>query len=105
LFGPGKGRHIVGWDPAPAKGMFTTTDFMSVSNMFAASGLQVLADLATVAERKANASKFAKISKALKASILKKMWSVKDERFCDGVCAEAPSHGIYSDMYIRRLLV
>jgi hypothetical protein len=97
LFGDGPGRHIIGWDPQPAKNMFTKSDFMSVPNLFTVRGLELLAELANIAGKPV--PKYATQAGALKKAVVAAMWDSKAERFCDGPCSTTPSHGIYSDMY------
>ena len=97
LFGDGPGRHIIGWDPQPAKDMFTKSDFMSVPNHFTVRGLELLSELAAAAGKPV--PKYKEQADVVKTAILSKMWDSKAERFCDGPCATTPSHGIYSDMY------
>ena len=77
--------------------MFTKSDFMSVPNMFTVRGLELMAELATIAGKPV--PKYATEAAALKKAVVAHMWDTKAERFCDGPCTTTPSHGIYSDMY------
>jgi len=87
------GRHIVDWmpdgsesDETVARHEFTASKHMSVSNMFAAHGLDLLAQMVAKGGRAANATQFAAEAKSLKAAIMSKMWN--GSAFCDGVCSE-----------------
>ena len=102
LFGTGPGRHIIGWDPAPAEDMYSKSDFMSVPNMFTVRGLELLAELHTAAGKPAEAQACATKALALRNKVLAQMWDSKTERFCDGICTDTKvsgHSGIYSDMY------
>ena len=102
LFGTGPGRHIIGWDPAPAKDMFSKSDFMSVPNMFTVHGLELLSELLTKAGKSADAQKCATHAATLRKAVMSQMWNAKTNRFCDGICTDqkVDGHsGIYSDMY------
>ena len=63
---------------------------MSVSNGFAAQGLNILAQMMEAAgpSRKDNATAFAAESARLAAGIKKQMWNTSSNMYCDGVCAE-----------------
>ena len=102
LFGTGPGRHIIGWDPAPAKDMFSKSDFMSVPNMFTVHGLELLSELLTKAGKSADAQKCASHAATLRKAVMSQMWNAKTNRFCDGICTDQKVNGhsgIYSDMY------
>ncbi len=88
------GSHIVDWmpngdesDQTVALHEFTASNYMSVTNMFGARGLEQMAEVLAVAgTRPENVSKFAAEGAALRASIVKEMWN--GTAFCDGVCAD-----------------
>jgi hypothetical protein len=87
------GRHIVDWmpdadetDETVQRGEFTDSNHTSVSNMMAAHGLDLLAQMLAAGGRAANASAVAAEAAALKANILRLMWN--GTAFCDGICAE-----------------
>jgi len=91
------GRHITDWMPdTPASqgerdetvslGEFTASKHMSVSNAFAAHGLELLSQMVKVGGRAANATQFATQGAALMKNIKEKMWN--GTHFCDGICSE-----------------
>jgi len=87
------GRHIVDWmpdgreaDETVQRGEFTASAHMSVSNAFAAHGLDLLARMAEAGGRHDNATAFAAEAAALKAAMMAQMWN--GSAFCDGVCSE-----------------
>jgi hypothetical protein len=80
------GRHIVDWMPDASesdetvrRGEYSASNYTSVSNGFAAHGLQLLAHM-TKNETVAAAGA------ALEAAIVKAMWN--GSAFCDGPCSE-----------------
>ena len=97
LFGYGPGSHIVGWDPAPAKDMFSFSDFQSVSNLYAVKGLALLSEMAALAGNAANATAFAATSATLRKNVMAQMWDAKAERFCDG-CPKFLHIHTYNDL-------
>merc|ERR1711881_106372 len=88
------GRHIVDWmpdggerDETVARGEFTASKHMSVSNMFGAHGLYLLSEMISASgNRTANATAFANAAASLKKNIISKMWN--GTAYCDGVCSE-----------------
>jgi len=71
-----------------ARGEFTASKHMSVTNMFAAHGLDLLSRMSAAGGRTANATQFAAESAALTANINKLMWNSTTQLFCDGICPE-----------------
>jgi len=59
---------------------------VSVTNGWAAQGLNLLAQMAAAGGRTDNATFFSAASESLKAAITKNMWN--GTLFCDGVCSE-----------------
>ena len=89
------GSHIVDWmpdgsesDQTVARGEFTASNHMSVTNAFGAAGLDRLSQMVARGGRAANASRYAAESAALTAAIDKYMWNASTGLWCDGVCAE-----------------
>lgn len=87
------GQHIVDWmpdgsesDQTVARGEFTDSLHTSVSNAYAAHGLDLLAQMMAVGGRAGNASLFAAESSSLRAAMMALMWN--GTAYCDGVCAE-----------------
>ena len=70
-------------------GEFTASKYMSVSNMFAARGLEILSEVVGKGGRTANATQFAQEAASLRKAIVAKMWN--GTAFCDGVCSDV--HG------------
>lgn len=98
------GRHLIGWAPAPiddqSTWMWSASDFMSVPQFYTVRGLELLAELARAAGRTDDAEKCTNAAAGLRKGIVKHMWDVKAQRYCDGICTEvAGNHSIYSDMY------
>jgi len=101
----GMGRHIVDWmpdghetDETVQRGGFTASEHMSVSNAFAAHGLELLAQMMTAGGDTENATKFASEAKNLKGAMMEKMWN--GTAYCDGICADV--HGkslVMSNMF------
>ena len=101
------GSHIVDWmpdgsesDQTVARGEFTASNYMSVTNMFAAVGLDRLATMVAAGGFAANASVYAAEGAALLAQIRKQMWN--GSNFCDGVCTDPKINGnsrVMSNMY------
>lgn len=101
------GRHIVDWmpensesDQTVARGEFTASNYMSVTNFFAAHGLDLLAQMVAAGGFPANASVYAAESAALTAAIRAKMWN--GTAFCDGICADPKINGnsrVMSNMF------
>lgn len=82
------------------RGEFTASNYMSVTNMFAARGLDMLAQMVAAGGRPANATKYAAESAALTAAIRAKMWN--GAAFCDGVCTDPKINGnsrVMSNMF------
>ena len=92
------GRHIVDWMPDAGEsdstvklGEFTASKYNSVSNMFGARGLELMAEMVGAAsDHTENATQFAAEAKALRGAIDKQMWN--GTMYCDGVCVD-PSVG------------
>jgi alpha-L-rhamnosidase len=93
------GRHIVDWmpdtptssgerDETVSLGEFTASKHHSVSNGFAAQGMNLLAQMMAAGGRTDNATQFASESTALVNGIQDKMWDAKAGSFCDGICSE-----------------
>ena len=87
------GRHIVDWmpdgsetDETVQRGEYTASAHMSVSNAFAAQGLNLLAQMMAAGGRADSASRYAAESQALTAGIVREMWN--GTHFCDGICSE-----------------
>lgn len=90
------GRHIVDWmpdghesDETVARGEFTASSHMSVSNGFAAHGLDLLSQILKAAGSRANATEAAQYAAEgakLKSAIMSTMWN--GTAFCDGICKE-----------------
>jgi len=99
------GRHIVDWmpdgsesDETVKRGEFTASNHMSVSNMFGAHGLDLLAQMMTVGGRKDNATRFSTESANLKKAMMDKMWN--GTAFCDGICSEVKGNSlVMSNMF------
>merc|ERR1719160_1717920 len=93
----GMGRHIVDWmpdtptssgerDETVGLGEFTASKHMSVSNAFAAHGLELLSQMVKVGGRAENATQFATEGAALMKNIKEKMWN--GTNYFDGICGE-----------------
>jgi hypothetical protein len=95
------GRHITDWMPdTPTShgetdetvqlGEFTASKHMSVSNGFAAQGLNLLAQMMTAGGRTENATKFAAESASLMKGMKEAMWNgtINGTNWCDGICTE-----------------
>ena len=91
------GRHIVDWmpdtptssgerDETVGLGEFTASKHMSVSNAFAAHGLDLLSQVVKAGGRTENATQFAAESFNLMKNIKDKMWN--GTNYCDGICSE-----------------
>jgi len=91
------GRHIVDWMPdTPTSsgerdetvqlGEFTASKHMSVSNAFAAHGLDLLSQMVKAGGHADNATQFAAESAALMKNIKQQMWN--GTHYCDGICSE-----------------
>ena len=86
-------------DQTVARHEFTASNYMSVTNFFAARGLDILAQMVAPA-RPANASVYAAESAALTAAIRAKMWN--GTAFCDGICDDPKINGaslVMSNMF------
>ncbi len=77
--------HIIDWEPDVNATRFTPSAHMSVTNFFAARGLDMLAQMLG-AGGASNASAVAATAAALRAAIVREMWN--GTAFCDGICAE-----------------
>ena len=64
---------------------------MSVTNMFAARGLDILSQMVAAGGRTANASRISAEAAALKSNIVAKMWN--GTAFCDGICTDPKIKG------------
>ena len=67
-------------------GEFTASKHMSVSNAFAAHGLDLLSQVVGAGGHADNATQFAAESAALMNNIKQKMWN--GSHYCDGICSE-----------------
>lgn len=95
------GRHIVDWMPDASesdetvrRGEYSASNYTSVSNGFAAHGLQLLAHL-TKNETVAAAGA------ALEAAIVKAMWN--GSAFCDGPCSEVSIRCFEKSLFCVRI--
>jgi hypothetical protein len=103
------GQHIVDWmpdgsesDQTVARGEFTASAHMSVSNAFAAQGLHLLATMLAAGGRNGNASAIAAQAAALTAGIQARMWN--GSNFCDGICSEVGGNSrVMSNMFFLAL--
>ena len=87
-------------DQTVQRGEFTASNYMSVTNMYAARGLDLLAQMVAAGGQPGNASVYAAESAALTAAIRAKMWN--GTNFCDGVCADPKINGnsrVMSNMF------
>lgn len=82
------GRHLIGWDPAPTKAMFTSNSHMSVTNAWAIFGLDALTDMATAAGNKTAAALYATETENLRSAMIALMWDPRVGHFCDGPCKD-----------------
>jgi alpha-L-rhamnosidase len=91
------GRHIVDWmpdtptssgerDETVGLGEFTASNHMSVSNGFAAQGLNLLSKMVAAGGRADNATTFAAESASLMKNMRDKMFN--GSNWCDGICSE-----------------
>jgi len=106
----GMGRHIVDWMPdTPTSsgerdetvmlGEYTASDHESVSNGFAAQGLNLLAQMARAGGRLGNATRFEAESAGLAKNMKEKMWNGK--QYCDGICTEVKGASrVMSNMFM-----
>lgn len=87
------GRHIVDWMPDGSesdetcrRNEFTCSNHASVSNGFAAQGLELLSTMMAAGGRTEDATDFGNKAATLKAAIKKLMWN--GTNYCDGICSE-----------------
>ena len=73
-------------DQTVARGMYTSSRHMSVSNAFAAHGMDLLAQMLAAGNQTAKAASIAAEAANLMAGISKLMWN--GSAYCDGICAE-----------------
>eukprot|EP00039_Didymoeca_costata_P011354 m.159020 g.159020 ORF g.159020 m.159020 type:complete len:742 (+) comp15145_c0_seq4:511-2736(+) len=93
LLNTSTGRHIIGWDPAPTKEMFTGNAHTSVDNGWCIRGLQALSSLASAVGNKNNATRYAQEANTLLSNMHKAMWDKTNSRYCDGPCTDPDVNG------------
>lgn len=97
---PGRGHHIIDWDPPPSGHMFKNSEHTSVNNGFALRGLLDLADMAAVLGNPAKARKFKQDAAGLSAAMKAHMWDSNNSRYCDGICTEVSNQsGVTTSMF------
>jgi Bacterial alpha-L-rhamnosidase C-terminal domain len=85
-------------DETDARGEYTFSNHSSVSNMMAAHGLEILAQMLAAGGRAVNASTVAAEAATLKDNILRLMWN--GSAFCDGICSEVAGNArLFSQIY------
>ena len=104
------GRHIVDWmpdtptssgerDETVGLGEYTASNHMSVSNGFAAQGLNLLSKMVAAGGRADNATTFAAQSASLMKAMRAKMFN--GSNWCDGICSEVKGHSLMmSNMFM-----
>lgn len=73
-------------DETVSRGMYSASKHTSVSNAFAAKGLDLLAQMLAAGNQTAKAASIAAEAASLMAGISKLMWN--GTAFCDGICTE-----------------
>jgi hypothetical protein len=85
-------------DETVARGEFTASDHMSVTNMMGVHGLELLSTMLAAGGSNANASAIAATAATLRSNIVAKMWN--GTAFCDGICTEVGGNSrLFSNVY------